>query len=208
VLAALIIHAVVHLMKVNEFRGYYRERRVEFWLGLATLIGVITLDVLPGLVIGVVSMLLLVIYHASRPHLAVLGRVPGVGDAWGDVGRHPGYEGVPGLLVLRAEGPVFYANATLVRDRVKQLVGAADPVPRAVILDVGANSELDITAAESLDGLIRTLRSAGVDFALAEVRGPVLERARRTKFVDVLALIGDDRIFHTIDEAVQALGEE
>ena len=80
VLAALIIHAVSHLWKVKEFRRYYAERRIEFWLGLATLLGVITIDVLPGLVIGVVAMLLLVVYHASRPHLGVLGpraRTPG-----------------------------------------------------------------------------------------------------------------------------------
>jgi sulfate permease, SulP family len=206
VLAALIIHAVFHLMKVKEFRGYYRERRVEFWLGLATLLGVITIDVLPGLLIGVISMLLLVVYSASRPHLAVLARSPDVRGAWGDVVRHPDYEGVPGLLVLRLEGPAFYANATLVRDGVKRLVGAADPVPRAVILDAGANYDLDITTAEVLDQLIGTLRTAGVDFALAEARRPVVERARRTGLADLVQLVGEDRVFHTIDEAVQALG--
>jgi len=207
VLAALIIHAVVHLMKVREFRLYYGERRVEFWLGLATLVGVITLDVLPGLLIGVISMLLLVVYQASRPHLAVLGRVPTVAGAWGDVERHPDYVGAPGLLVLRLEGPVFYANATLVRDRIKFLVGAAVPVPRAVVLDVGANNDIDITTAEVLDRLVRTLRSAGVDFALAEARSPVVDRVRRGDVAGLISLVGENRIFHTIDEAVRALSE-
>ena len=207
VLAALIIHAVVRLMKVGEFRVYYGQRRIEFWLGLATLLGVITLDVLPGLIIGVISMLLLVVYEASRPHLAVLGRVPTVAGAWGDVDRHPDYVGAPGLLVVRLEGPVFYANATLGRDRIKVLVGRAVPVPRAVILDVGANSDIDITTAAILDQLIRTLRAAGVDFALAEARGQVVDRVRRSEVAGLIALIGEDRIFHTIDEAVRALGE-
>jgi MFS superfamily sulfate permease-like transporter len=103
VLAALIIHAVSHLMKVKEFKLYRREQPLEFWVGLATLAGVVTIDVLPGLLIGVTSMLLLVVYHASRPHISVLGRVPDVPDAYGDIERHPQYERLPGLLVLRFE---------------------------------------------------------------------------------------------------------
>ncbi len=202
VLAALIIHAVSHLWKVAEFRRYRRERQVEFWLGLATLIGVITIDVLPGLVIGVTSMLLLVIWHSTRPHLSLLGRAPEAPGAYGDVNRHPEYESIPGLLVLRLETPLFYANATPVRDRTKQLVGTSDPAPKTVILDLGANESLDITSAEMLGQLLGTLRSAGVDLALADARQPVIEMAGRSGLLDRL---GEDRIFHTIDEAVQVL---
>jgi sulfate permease, SulP family len=151
VLAALIIHAVSHLWKIAEFRRYRIEQPLEFWIGLATLIGVITIDVLPGLVIGVVSMVLLVIYHASRPHVSVLGRVPGVPDAYGDVGRHPDYEQLPDLLVLRLEAPLFYANAAPVCEEIKRLLGAAERRPRAVILDADANSGLDITSGEKFD---------------------------------------------------------
>ena len=203
VLAALIIHAVSHLWKVRAFRRYYAVRRVEFWLGLATLLGVIAIDVLPGLVIGVVAMLLLVVYQASRPHLGVLGRVPGAPGAYGDVGRHPDYERIPELLVLRLESPLFYANANLVRDQVKRLVGGADPLPKAVILDAGANPDLDITSTEMLDQLVEALRSAGIDFALADARQPVVEMMRRS---NLLAKIGENRVYHTIDEAVRSLG--
>jgi sulfate permease, SulP family len=202
VLAALIIHAVSHLWKVAEFRRYLTEAPAEFWLGLATLIGVITLDVLPGLVIGVVSMLLLVIEQASRPYLGVLGRVPGVPGAYGDVERHPDYERTPGLLVLRLEAPLFYANATPVRNQIKTLVGAGNPVPRVVVLDAGTITRLDITSAEMLTQLTSDLRSAGIDFALADVRLPVIEMARRS---GLLAQLGKDRVFKTIDEAVQTL---
>ena len=201
VLAALIIHAVSHLWKVTEFRRYRTEATAEFWLGLATLLGVITLDVLPGLVIGVASMLLLVIYRASRPYLGVLGRMPG-GERYGDLGRHPDYEQAPGLLVVRLEAPLFYANADPVRDRLKALVGASDPLPRALILEAGSIDRLDITSAEMLEQLVATLRSAGVDFALADVRMPVIEMAGRSGLLDTL---GEDRVFDTVDEAVRAL---
>jgi MFS superfamily sulfate permease-like transporter len=203
VLAALIIHAVSHLMKVKAFREYYAEQRPEFWLGLLTLVGVITLDVLPGLVIGAVSMVLLVVYHASRPHLGVLGAVPGTDEAYGDVARHPDYRQVPGLLILRLEAPLFYANASLVRDHVKTLVGAADPTPYGVILDAGANGDqLDVTAAQMLTALVEELHAAGIDVALAEIRLPVVEMARRSGLSDAL---GEHGILRTIHEAVEAL---
>jgi len=203
VLAALIIHAVSHLWKVREFRQYRREQPLEFWVGLGTGVGVITIDVLPGLVIGVLVMLLLIVYHASRPHLSVLGQVPGVPDAYGDIGRHPDYQKVPGLLVLRLEAPMFYANASPVCDTVKRLAGGTDPVPHAVIIDFGPNAGLDITSSENLDELVKALHSAEIDFGLAEVRQPVIDIARRT---GLAATIGEDHLFHTIDEAVKALG--
>jgi len=202
VLAALIIFAVSHLWKIREFKRYYRVSRVEFWLGLATLAGVLVFDVLPGLLIGVVAMLLLFIYRASTPHVVTLGRIPGVAGGYGNVMRHPGYEQVPDLLVLRLEAPLFYANATGVRDHIKRLVGASDPLPRAVILDAGANDSLDITSDVMLEGLITELRSAGIDFALAEVRHAVTGMARRSR---LLELLGKDRVFDTVEEAVTTL---
>jgi high affinity sulfate transporter 1 len=201
VLAALIIHAVSHLWKVAEFKEYRRERPLEFWVGIATGVGVVTLDVLPGLVIGVISMLLLVVYHASKPHVSVLGRVTGVPDAYGDVGRHPDYQTVPGLLVLRLEAPFFYANASPVCETIKRLAGSVEPAPRVVILDFGPNADLDITSGDDLGELVRTLRSAGIDFAVAEVRQPVLASAGRT---GLLAAIGEDHVYLTIDQAVDA----
>ena len=202
VLAALIIHAVSHLWKVKEFRRYYAERRIEALLGLLTLLGVITIDVLPGLVIGVVSMLLLVVYNASRPHIGVLARVPGRPGAFGDVDRHPDYERIPGLLVLRLESPLFYANATHVRDRVKYLVGASNPLPKAVVLDAGVNVDLDITSAEALEQLVTQLRAADIDFALAEIRQPMIGRLQR---IGLLKVVREDKVFRTVDEAVVAL---
>ena len=202
VLAALIIHAVSHLWKVAEMRRYYNLQRLEFWLALATLLGVITIDVLPGLVIGVAAMLLLVIYRASRPHVGTLARAPGERGAYGDVGRHPDYERIPGVLVLRLEAPLFYANATPIRDRIKTLVGSSDPPPRALIIDIGGTDRLDITSAEMLAELVQAMHSAGIDVALADVRQPVIKMARRS---GLLEQVGKNRVFHTIDEAIQAL---
>jgi high affinity sulfate transporter 1 len=202
VLAALIIHAVSHLMKVAEFRRYYRLQRLEFWVGLATLLGVITIDVLPGLVIGITAMVLLVVYQASRPHLGVLGQNPAARGAYGDLRRHPNYQPVPGVLIVRLDAPLFYANASVSADGVKKLVGSTDPLPRAVVLDAGASSDLDVTSAETLDALVGALHSANVDVAIAEARKPVVDAAER---FGLLTRIGADCLYPTIDEAVGAL---
>jgi sulfate permease, SulP family len=202
VLAALIIHAVSHLWKISEFRRYYGLRPVEFWLGLLTLAGVITLDVLPGLAIGVTSMLLLVVYRASRPHVGALGRVADSPGAFLNLDRHPDAQPIPGVLMLRVDSPLFYANANLVRDRVKELVGAAHPLPTTVILELGASDELDVTAAETLDELAITLHAAGIDLALADVHRPVIEIARRAGLIQA---IGTDHVFSTVQEAVDTL---
>jgi sulfate permease, SulP family len=202
VLAALIIHAVSHLWKVGELRRYYAERRIEFWLGLATLFGVITIDVLPGLVIGVTAMLLLGIANATQVHVAVLGQLAGIPGAYAALERHPHSQPIEGLLIIRLEAPIFYANAAPVGDRIKWLTGKEHPPPAAVILDLGANNDLDITSAEILTQLAGTLRRAGIELALADVRQPVQDRLSRTELVRA---IGDRRIFRTLDQATDAL---
>lgn len=132
-------------------RRYYNRRQLEFWRPLVTLLGVITIDLLPGLVIGVISMLLLMVYRASRPHVGSLGRVPRTPGAYGDVARRPAYQRIPELLVLRLESPLLYANATPVRDRMKTLVGASIPAPGGLLIDAGANDRLDIASDPGVD---------------------------------------------------------
>ena len=119
-LAALIIHAVSHLMKVAEMRRYYRLVPREFWLGMLTLAGVIVLDVLPGLIIGVVLSILLVVYRDSRPALSVLGADHAVPGAYVDIKRHLSAQPIPGVLIIRPDMPLFYANAQSFRDAVTQ----------------------------------------------------------------------------------------
>ena len=146
VLAALIIHAVSHLFKVAEFKRYYREQRVEFVLGAGDAAGRHHARRAPGLVIGVVV-------DAAARHLpreqAARRRARTAARHAGSLRRRRAPSRLrahPGLLVLRLEAPLFYANAALTRDRIKQLIGAREPLPRAVILEVGANESLDITS--------------------------------------------------------------
>jgi sulfate permease, SulP family len=199
VLAALIIHAVSHLMKVAEMRRYYHLVRREFWLGMVTLTGVIVLDVLPGLIIGVAFCTLLVVYRASRVPLSRLGADPAVPGAYVDVQRHPGAQPVPGVLVLRPDGPLFYVNAQSIQDTVESLVTSSSPPVKTVILDLDANDELDITSTENLAKLVSHLRAQQINIGFAHVHTPALEMARRTGILDELGAIPT---FETMDAAV------
>ena len=179
VLAAMIIHAVWHLLKVAELRRFYQLAQREFWLGMITLLGVITLDVLPGLVIGVVLSLLVLAYHASRPYFSVMGSRRGVPGAYEDVRRHADAQPAPGVLIVRPDAPLFYANAQPLRDTVTELAGSAGKV-HTVILDLDGNDELDITGAEALGKLVADLRRRNMRVALAHVHAPVADMLRRS----------------------------
>src|SRR5262249_11331765 len=134
-------------------------------------------------------------------HLGVLAQVPGAPGAYGAIGRHPDYERIPGLLVVRLEAPLFYANASLVVSSVKRLVGAGDRLPRAGIRHARATDDLDLTSCAQLELLADSLHAAGIELALADVRLSVIEMARRS---GLMAKIGEAHVFHTIDEAVQS----
>jgi high affinity sulfate transporter 1 len=202
VLAALIIHALWHILVARKLIAIRALSRTEFWLGWLAFAGVVLYDVLAGMLIGLVASTLLMVYRSSRPHLAVLGRAPGVPGKYQDVDRHPGSTPVPGVLIVRLDAPLYYANALTVSDRVLEAVETADPRPRAVVFDATALDSLDITSAEMLEKLVAKLRAEDIDLVAAEVHAPVLAFARRT---GLLAALGEDHIYPTVDAAVCAL---
>ncbi|HET6849534.1 MAG TPA: SulP family inorganic anion transporter, partial [Gaiellales bacterium] len=202
VLAALIIHALWHILVARKLQAVRTLSRTEFWLGLLTFAGVVLVDVLPGMVIGLIASLLLVIYQSSQPHLSMLGRVPGVSGKYADLARHPEAVPVPGVLIIRFDAPIYYANALSFRGQIEEIVQAEDMPPRAVVLDASVQDSLDITSAEMLTKLVAKLEQAGIEVAAAEVHAPVLAFARTS---GLLAALGSERVFPTVDAAVRAL---
>jgi MFS superfamily sulfate permease-like transporter len=202
VLAALIIHAVWHIIASRKLQKLRLASPVEFWFGVLALAGVLLIDVLEGMIVGVVASLVFVIYRSSRPHVSSLGRVPGVPGAYSDLGRHPENIPVPGVLIVRVDAQLYYANALTVRERVKALLAAMDAPPRAVIFDSSAWDEIDLTSTDVLKGLVKELHGNGIDVYVAEAHLPVLEYGRRT---GLLESIGEDHVFPTVDAALRQL---
>jgi SulP family sulfate permease len=200
VLAALIIHAVWHIIASRKLQQIRLFSRTEFWCGMLALAGVLLIDVLEGMIIGVVASLVIVIYKSSRPHLSSLGRVPGAPGAYSDLTRHPENTPIPGVMILRLDGPLYYANALTVRDRTKALIEEAETLPRAVIFDAAAQDEIDLTSTDTLKSLVKELHAKNIAVYFAEVHAPIREFSRRT---GLLELIGEDKIFPTVDAAVR-----
>jgi SulP family sulfate permease len=205
VLAALIIHAIWHIIASRKLQKIRLASRVEFWFALLALAGVLLVDVLQGMVIGVVASLIFVVYKSSRPHVSSLGRVPGVPGAYSDLGRHPEDTPVPGVLIVRVDAQMYYANALTVRDRVKELIAAMEAPPRAVIIDSSAWDQLDVTSTEVIKSLVKELRGNGIAVYFADVHAPVLEYTRKTGLLD---FIGEDHVYPTVDTAVRSLEAE
>jgi sulfate permease, SulP family len=199
VLGAMIIHAVSHLMKVAEMRRFRVLAPREFWLGMITLLGVITLDVLPGLVIGVVASILLLVYRASRPIFSVMGSDPQVPGTWEDVHRHPQARPVPGVLVVRPDAPLFYANAQALRDTVTEMVRSSPDHVQTLILDLDANDGLDITSSEALAKLAEELNGLHVRIGLAHVHATTADMIRRSALDGQAGL---PEMFPNLDSAV------
>jgi high affinity sulfate transporter 1 len=200
VLAALIIHAVSHLMKVGEMRTFHRLLPRSFWLGMVTLAGVVVLDVLPGLLIGVILSLILYVGRASRPNVSVLGSDPQVPGAYVDVDRHPNAQPVDGLLIVRPDAELWYANAQAVRDAIDADVTGRAEQPCAVVLDLDGTDALDITSAEQLGKLAHELQGRGIQLCLVHLHDPARQMLAATGMLDDL---GAEHVFANIAAAVE-----
>ena len=200
VLGALIIHAVWHIIASRKLYRLRLESKVEFWFGVLAFAGVLLIGVLEGMVIGLVASLLFVIYRSSRPHVASLGKVPGVPGAYSDLGRHPGNTPVPGVLIVRIDAPVYYANALTFRDAVKAMIADSETPPRAVVFDTDQQDNLDVTSTDMFAKLFTELRDRGIELYFASVHAPVLDHARKTGLFES---IGEGHVFPTVDAAVK-----
>ncbi len=204
-LAAVVIAAVIELVDVASLQRLYRvytrrlgsafgvAARPDFIAATAAMLGVMIFDTLPGLFIGIGVSLLLLLYRASRPYVATLGKVPGAAGHYDDIERHPGDLTPEGVAVLRVEAGLFFANADWVRDRIR---AAAEPEGiHAVVLDAESVPYIDVTAVQMLDELVRDLGRDGVCLLLARDVGLVR---------DVVRLTSEDTSFQHVYPSVQA----
>lgn len=176
-LAAIVIVAVAGFFDVAELRRYARVRFSAIAFAALALAGVLALGVLQGLVVTAVLSLMYIVKRLSRPTVAALARDPRTG-AWGHADRHDGWEAPEGVLVVRSDGPLFYANANTVKDRVLELAAAGSQP--TVVLDLDATNDLDIQGADTLGELAAELRRQGMELRLARVRAPVRDILERT----------------------------
>jgi MFS superfamily sulfate permease-like transporter len=207
-LAAVVIVAGLSLVDVGSMVRLWRIGSSEFWLALATFLGVALVGVIEGVFFAVALSLLAFIRRAWWPHDAVLGRADGV-KGYHDLAYYPDARQVPGLVLYRFDAPLFFANADVFRDRLRARIAAAEAPVRWVVVAAEPITDVDTTAAAMLDRLQEELAAVGITLAFTELKDPVRARLRR---YGALERVPDALVFPTVGTAVsgyiEATGED
>ena len=182
-LAATIIVAVLGMLDLSTLRTAWRYDRADAAALLATAGGVLAFGVEAGVVIGVALSIGALIWRASRPHIAVLGRIPG-SEHFRNVDRFS-TDTAPGLLMLRIDAGLFFGNVEAVNERIEEEL-AARPGTRHLVLVLSAVNAIDTTALFVLAELNASLHRRGVLLHLAEVKGPVMDRLKQSALLESL----------------------
>lgn len=200
-LSATIIVAVLSLVDFSILKKTWVYSKADFAAVLATLFATLTMGVEAGLVVGVGVSLVLYLYRTSRPHIAEVGQVPGT-EHFRNVLRHA-VSVSPTVVSLRVDESLYFANARALEDRVNEAV-ASHPELAHVVLQCSAINDIDTSALESLETIEKRLRESGIALHLSEVKGPVMDRLKKTHFLQALS----GKVYLTHFQAVHELVPE
>ena len=199
VLGALIIEAVVMgMMNLPEMRRIYRVQKFDFWVAIAAIIGTLAFGVLAGVIIGIGLSLLWLVAVATHPRMAVLGREAGT-QVFRDVVENPDDEQIPGVVILRLDGGLFFATADALGDKVRAVIQAPDV--RCVVLDCEGINFLDSQGSASIDDLLVLCSQADVTLRLARVKPAVRATLEREGTIERL---GSEHVHGNVHRAVEA----
>jgi MFS superfamily sulfate permease-like transporter len=200
-LGAVVIDAMLGMVTFGPMRRYFRVNRADWLFFMGAMFGILFIDIIHGILIGVVLSLLLLIARASKPGIRRLGREPKL-DVWVAVDRYSGLELVPGVVVVRMGGPLFFADANRFRDALNELISSNREPVRALVVDATAISQTDTDGADIVIQIAGDLRSQGISLAFAHLERSIVELWTRAGAIDA---IGPDRVFETVRAAIQAL---
>jgi sulfate permease, SulP family len=189
---------MIRLVRVMQ---YWRARSLEFWASLGALLGVILIDILPGVAIGVALSFIMLIHTIDHPHIAVLGRSSD-GSRFSDLEDDPGATPIPGVLIHRFEAELIFANADIFQDDLLARIRAAATPPHTVVLDFEAVSQVDVTGAQAVRSVHDSLDRLGMRLIIARAKSSVRDALRRDGVLDVL---GSDNLAPNIDRAIDGI---
>ena len=197
-LGALVLVAAAGLIKVGEFQAIERIRRHELVWALITFVGVVVLGTLEGILVAVVASMLDIIFQANHPPVYILGRKPGT-SVFRPLAEHPDDETIPGLLMVRTEGRLYFANSPRAREKATALIQREQP--EVVVVDCSAIPDLEYTALKGLIDFEGRLAEAGITLWLAALNPEPLRVVHRSALG---ATLGHERMFFNLEEAVEA----
>lgn len=198
VLAATIITAVLSLVDFKALWQTWRYSKNDFAAMFATILVTLGLGVEVGVTTGVALSIFLHLYQSSKPHFAIVGQVPGT-EHFRNILRHEVIT-CDRVLTVRMDASLYFANARFLEDTIYDLIGQYKGL-RHLVLMCPAVNEIDASALESLEAINHRLKDAGIQFHLSEVKGPVMDRLKRTDFLEHLT----GRVFLNQYQAIKAL---
>jgi len=199
VLGAVVIEAVAFgLWKIAEMRHLFHARRVEFWVAMAALLGVLTFGTLQGVLIGITLSVLWLVWNASNPAIPMLGKLPG-SKVYHDTSNYPDSKTFPGLVIIRFDGPLYFATASGLRARIRELTVDVDPPVKAVILDMESCSIIDLEGSDELETVVKELKESKIDFYMARTKTDIRQTLQHDGVLDT---IGADHLYNHVYDAV------
>jgi SulP family sulfate permease len=199
VLAAIIIDAVVFgMMDVKEMRRLRHVARVDFWIAIAAILGVLSAGVLAGVIIGIVLSIGWLIYVSAEPHMPELGHKAGT-QIFRSIEEFPDSETYPALLVLRFDSGLFFASADALEDRIRELALQADPPLQTVVIDFEGINFIDSQGSAKTAEVVELANNYDIELRLTRVKAQVMKVLKRDGVIDNL---GQDHIYGNVYEAV------
>jgi SulP family sulfate permease len=179
VLAAIVLVAVSGFVKIDDFKRLRQISRIEFDVALVAFVGVLLLGILKGVAVSVIASILFLLRMMARPHVSVLGRIPG-STRFSDAGRHTTNERFPGLFLFRIEAPLLYFNVNAVNATVLEAIHQERTAVRLAVCDLSTSPYIDAAGARMLQQLEEEMEREGIQFKVVEAHAEVREILRAT----------------------------
>lgn len=203
VLAAIIMTAVFGLVDVKEARHLWAVSRPDLAMMAITFLATLSLGIEQGILVGVVASIAWFVKRVSTPHIAVLGRMPNM-EIYRNVERNPDARPIPGVLMLRIDAPLFYANVGLLKSTLKELEGD-DATLKHVVLDAKGIGDVDASAMGAIEEIIEGYEDRGIQLWIAGMHGPVKDALARAHLVE---RVGEDHFVFRVHHAITAIGPQ
>lgn len=203
ILAAVVLVAVSGLIDLKEPLVLWKKDRADFSMLVATFVITLTLGIETGIISGMVLSLIMVIYRASKPHMAQLGRVPGT-NVFRNIRRFTNLEEKPDVLMVRIDGPVYFANVKYIKDTMDRWVKKKGESLRTIVFNFESIPSIDSTGAHELQEWIMTWREVNIDVCITATKGPVRDVLSRWNLIEC---IGADHMFLDDQTALEYIGK-
>ena len=197
-LAAVVVAAAIGLFEIRDLKRIFRVQQWEFWLSTGCFVGVAVFGVIPGIGLAIVIAVIEFLWDAWRPHYAILGREKGL-KGYHDIKRYPNASLIPGLILFRWDAPLFFANATFFHEQVLKVISDSTTPVKRIVVSAEPITSVDVTSADMLVELKKTLDAMDIELHFAEMKDPVKDKLKR---LELLQILGSEIFYPTIGSAV------